>query len=76
MNNSPFEPWDSFPQNRTVPFEIEPYDVSFAWMHRTEEIRDEECSYVNAATCPDCGAGMVRQCGCTSCSACGWGSCG
>jgi len=34
-----------------------------------------ECSYLNAATCPDCGHGMVRLGGCFSCPACGFSSC-
>ncbi len=37
---------------------------------------DEVCCYVNAATCPDCGAGMVRQGICFTCLSCGWGACG
>lgn len=35
----------------------------------------EEISYSNAATCPDCGAGMVRLGTCFSCPSCGFGSC-
>jgi len=33
------------------------------------------CRYINAASCPDCGAGMVRQGFCFSCPVCGFGSC-
>jgi len=36
----------------------------------------ENYSYVNAATCPDCGAGMVRLGSCFSCPLCGFGGCG
>ena len=34
-----------------------------------------EYRYLNAATCPDCGSGMVRLGGCFSCPACGFSSC-
>jgi len=36
----------------------------------------ESYAYVNAGTCPDCGAGMIRLGGCTSCPLCGCGTCG
>ena len=32
--------------------------------------------YLNAASCPDCGAGMVRQGLCFACPVCGFGGCG
>ena len=41
-----------------------------------QENMDDACCYVNAATCPDCGAGMVRLGTCFTCPLCGWGSCG
>jgi len=31
--------------------------------------------YHNAASCPDCGAGMVRQGLCFTCPSCGFGGC-
>jgi len=34
-----------------------------------------ELSYVNSATCPDCGAGMVRLGMCFTCPICGFGGC-
>ncbi len=34
------------------------------------------CRYWNAATCPDCGAGMVRLGGCCCCQSCGYETCG
>jgi hypothetical protein len=34
------------------------------------------CRYWNAATCPDCGAGMVRLGGCFSCQSYGYETCG
>jgi len=36
----------------------------------------EDMCYRNAATCPDCGAGMIRMGNCTACPLCGFGSCG
>ena len=36
----------------------------------------ENYTYMNAATCPDCGGGMVRMGGCTTCQSCGFGTCG
>jgi len=35
----------------------------------------ENYSYLNVATCPDCGAGMVRLGSCFSCPLCGFGGC-
>ena len=46
---------------------------SFKWV---EPEVDNGYSYINAGTCPDCGAGMVRQGNCFSCPSCGWGCCG
>lgn len=34
-----------------------------------------ECAYQNAASCPDCGGGMVRLGVCFSCPSCGFESC-
>ncbi|NOY89278.1 MAG: hypothetical protein GXO93_07820 [FCB group bacterium] len=36
----------------------------------------EDCAYINAATCPDCGGGMVCLGGCFSCPSCGFSVCG
>jgi|GEM_PF-3524682 len=36
----------------------------------------EDYTYVNAATCPDCGGGMVCLGGCFSCPSCGFSVCG
>lgn len=33
-------------------------------------------AYVNAATCPDCGSGMIRMGSCQSCPTCGLSACG
>ena len=35
----------------------------------------EEVAYYNAATCPDCSAGMIRQGRCCVCPSCGFESC-
>ncbi len=32
-------------------------------------------AYLNAATCPDCGGGMIRQGRCCACPSCGFESC-
>ncbi|MFZ5981575.1 MAG: hypothetical protein ACOYVF_13185 [Candidatus Zixiibacteriota bacterium] len=42
--------------------------------HAGVEFNTEYC-YLNAATCPDCGQGMVRLGGCFSCPVCGFSSC-
>ena len=34
-----------------------------------------DCAYQNAASCPDCGDGMIRLGGCFSCPSCGFESC-
>lgn len=34
-----------------------------------------ECAYQNAASCPDCGGGMIRLGVCFSCPSCGFESC-
>jgi hypothetical protein len=41
-----------------------------------DETVADELSYVQAATCPDCGAGMVRLGLCFTCPLCGFGGCG
>ncbi len=66
-------------------------DISFPWVETGQDLvasdladdgktepssSGESCQYLNAATCPDCGSGMVRLGSCFSCQACGWGSCG
>lgn len=35
----------------------------------------EEYAYHNAASCPDCSAGMIRQGRCCVCPSCGYESC-
>ena len=37
---------------------------------------NENYAYQNAATCPDCGGGMVKMGSCFSCQSCGFGGCG
>ncbi len=58
----------------TVTHDTAGYDNT-AWLS-DEGGTDETCCYMNAATCPDCGAGMVRLGTCFTCPLCGWGSCG
>ena len=40
-----------------------------------EENQNENYSYLNDATCPDCSGGMVRLGNCHSCPSCGFESC-
>ena len=35
----------------------------------------DNCAYQNAATCPDCSGGMIRQGRCCACPSCGYESC-
>ena len=41
-----------------------------------EQVQTDEYCYHNAASCPDCGAGMGRQGRCFACPGCGFGGCG
>jgi|GEM_PF-2085451 len=50
--------------------------VSCDLVNTADNIDSDPCCYLNVATCPDCGAGMVRLGVCFSCPSCGWGSCG
>jgi hypothetical protein len=46
------------------------------WPENPNLTAQDDCCYQNAATCPDCGSGMVRLGGCFSCRSCGYESCG
>ena len=48
--------------------------VDVSWNQPVGE--QEETCYFNAASCPDCGSGMMRLGGCFSCPGCGYQSCG
>ena len=52
----------------TVPEQVVDFS-SYVYSH-------DEYHYHNAATCPDCGQGMVRQGRCFYCPECGFSSCG
>jgi len=54
----------------------EDYRYALPGFVSTEESSSDEISYLNAATCPDCGGGMVRLGNCFSCPSCGYQSCG
>jgi hypothetical protein len=41
-----------------------------------ENAAHDEYHYHNAATCPDCGQGMIRLGSCLHCPGCGYSSCG
>jgi hypothetical protein len=62
-NSYPVELFDGFAEASARLFLGEP-EQSHEYVHH------------NAATCPDCGAGMVRLGVCCSCPLCGFGSCG
>lgn len=49
--------------------------VGHIWQSGTVRSGDN-CRFLNAGTCPDCGLGMVRLGSCMSCPSCGYGSCG
>ena len=36
---------------------------------------NQDYTYLNAATCPDCGGGMVRLGSCFCCMSCGFATC-
>jgi hypothetical protein len=63
----------------TGAFAIELYD-GFADgspnMFLGEPEQSHDYAVRNVATCPDCGAGMVRLGSCFSCPVCGFGGCG
>jgi predicted RNA-binding Zn-ribbon protein involved in translation (DUF1610 family) len=54
----------------------EDYSPSASMATVTDSAIDESYSYQNAASCPDCGSGMIRQGSCFACPTCGFGSCG
>lgn len=77
MAEAEFRQWDSYPQiGMAIELPALMPEVSFAWVEAAPEVTDETCCYQNAATCPDCGSGMVRLGTCFSCPSCGWGACG
>jgi hypothetical protein len=47
-----------------------------AWEISSGHGSREDLVFRNAATCPDCGSGMVRSGACYSCPGCGYGQCG
>jgi len=62
----------------TSAFAVELYDGfanGAADVFRGESDQTHEYAVTNAATCPDCGAGMVRLGSCFSCPLCGFGGC-
>lgn len=40
-----------------------------------QQADSDSYAYLNAETCPDCGAGMIRQGRCCACPSCGFESC-
>jgi len=54
----------------------EPVPWMISGENKTGNACETCCQYINAATCPDCGAAMVRLGSCFSCQSCGYESCG
>jgi len=54
-----------------------PYPTVRQWRSGapSSELTDESFCFHNAANCPDCEGGMVKQGGCFSCPACGFSVC-
>jgi hypothetical protein len=56
-------------------------EADFANRHLFQEIDlfrtsdSDNYAYQNAATCPDCSGGMIRQGRCCACPSCGYESC-
>ncbi len=59
-----------------VTAELFPHPEVYAEYPTPENAPHDEYHYHNAATCPDCGQGMVRQGTCFQCPVCGYSSCG
>ena len=53
----------------------EDYEIGSSVFYTDREAETDNYSYINAASCPDCGAGMIRLGGCLSCPVCGFGTC-
>jgi hypothetical protein len=53
----------------------EDYGRALPGLAGDEQDDSDGLSYLNAATCPDCGGGMVRLGNCCSCPSCGYQSC-
>ena len=72
--NNQFAPLEAdLPLLETISSENVPDDTYKSGdVHKTDDV----CWYVNAATCPDCEAGMVRLGSCFCCQSCGYESCG
>jgi hypothetical protein len=45
------------------------------FMRFDHDFHNEEYAYHNAASCPDCSGGMIRQGRCCVCPSCGFESC-
>ena len=51
-------------------------EAEFVWYSAPSDTVREDHHYHNAATCPDCGQGMIRLGHCLHCPGCGFSSCG
>lgn len=58
------------------PVTTAPPEVVYAPFVRFErDIKSEDYTYYNVASCPDCSGGMIRQGRCCVCPSCGYESC-
>jgi hypothetical protein len=62
------------PQNQGIEM-FEDYSMQSGFMATAPEVSDERFYFHNAANCPDCDGGMVKQGGCFSCPSCGFSAC-
>jgi hypothetical protein len=51
------------------------FDNEFEYLPVVRLGTAEDYTYLNAASCPDCAAGMIRQGRCCVCPTCGFESC-
>ena len=53
----------------------EDFDNEFGYLPVVQMGTAEDYMYLNAASCPDCAAGMIRQGRCCVCPSCGFETC-
>jgi len=53
----------------------EGHAAEFSWYFARQADAAESFHYHNAASCPDCGYGMIRLGSCFHCPSCGYSSC-
>ncbi|MBD3257675.1 hypothetical protein GF377_04525 [candidate division GN15 bacterium] len=66
--------WSAVTVPMATPADFDAEERSLPAAYLAEAARDD-FAYHNAATCPDCSAGMIRQGRCCVCPSCGFESC-